>query len=198
MGSRCYVARALLLLTPIVAAMGCTNGECDIFAQDSLNPFPSAEPANESCYILFTRPGAPTVTFPAFPDDGQQAPGLQDQMCNYINTCRNGSGCVLPDDPEDFQNLVCAQFCDASNSGGPTCDDTAAGGPGPAYSCYRVNLIYSDVPDVPDYVGMCARTELWGTPPQKQRTPMRPRLPPPTEPPVRARENRESKRPARE
>ena len=143
----------------------CSGTDCNIFSQDcpKPSPDPDAVPPNESCYLLFTRPGAPTVCFPARADDGQDAPGGQDQLCNSINTCKQGYGCILPDDPDNFQNLLCAYFCDAADTGGPRCADIAGGGPGPDYSCYQLNLVYGDLPDVPDSVGICGLTELWGT-----------------------------------
>jgi hypothetical protein len=124
--------------------VGFCNPPCDVFAQDCLN--------DEACYILITRPGAPTVCAPARTEPGGAAPGLQGEACSFINTCTKGYGCLLNNAPMDATGLECAFLCDAAMSGGPTC---ATEGPGPQFVCRQINMFYGDVPDVPDEIGFC-------------------------------------------
>ena len=80
--------------------------------------------------------------------------GQQNQVCNFVNACDAGLGCVLAD---TAGNGLCAHFCDTATgttAQGLTCDqvpEIMAGTP----TCVQINLFYNNTPNVPDAVGMC-------------------------------------------
>ena len=76
-------------------------------------------------------------------------PGTQGDLCEFINVCDPGYGCILIASEVD-SDLTCAFFCDP-DGGSPSCAD----GPGPAFDCRRIQGFYGDVPDVSLALGMC-------------------------------------------
>jgi hypothetical protein len=141
---------------------GLCNPPCDLFGQDCENL--------ESCYLLLDRPGYPTACAPPVPEPGEELGGCGDgstvgthgSCCRFTNTCAQGYGCVQPTAPDE-EGLVCAYYCDptGSVSGAPT-DCTAGPGPAPDFACIQVNRFFTDVPELPDWVGFCIDTAVWG------------------------------------
>jgi hypothetical protein len=132
---------------------GMCNLACDVLAQDCAQLADHTH--GTGCYISLEN-GNQTCA-PARPEVEDGLPGVQGEACMYLNTCAVGSGCTQLDHPVNTTTNVCAFFCDAAASGGPTCAD----GPGPQYSCVAINEFYDDAINVPDEVGFCVDCALW-------------------------------------
>jgi hypothetical protein len=152
----------------------CSGPACDLLSQDCTGPHAVADntygaggenDSTESCYMLWSRPGAPTTCFSAYPDDGQMAPGGQDTVCNYINTCLKGYGCDMPSTPPaeggQIDSLSCSKYCDALGTSGVTCSR-------PGDKCYQHKYYWSGADDVAENIGFCADGESFGPTPLEQ------------------------------
>lgn len=103
----------------------------------------------EGCYLSLTT-GSATCSATA---SGAETK-MQGDDCDLINDCPVGYGCHLNDDPVSPTGLVCAYYCDAAGSGGPSCTDTE--GPGAGFGCISLQDLYSGLPaSIPDAVGIC-------------------------------------------
>lgn len=77
----------------------------------------------------------------------------QGQVCEYIDACAPGLGCVLLD--PDGARTRCTAMCDpatATTVSGQTCAQALGTG---APACVAIARFYGDTPGVPDDVGMC-------------------------------------------
>lgn len=108
---------------------------CDVLSQNC--------DVGEACYLA-PETGEASCVPPA------AEVGSQGDVCEFINACEPGYGCIFDDGTG--APTQCAYHCDADDAGGPTCDD----GPGAAFTCISLHTFYSGVPDsIPTRSGMC-------------------------------------------
>lgn len=140
-----------------IGGVGVCDPLCDPLAQDCA-PEPD-QPFGTGCYLSINSGNATCA--PARAEDDGGMPGVQGSPCMYLNTCAVGYGCNLLDDPISPWGNVCAYYCDAADTGGPTCND--GDGPGPfGYTCVAINGgIYGDADNVPPDVGLCINCAVW-------------------------------------
>ena len=125
---------------------------------DPLDPSAACE-EGDACYLVLTT-GIGSCGSPAA---GAEALNQGDD-CMFLNGCASGFGCIIPNNPDSTMvtSLACVFYCDAADSGGPTCNMS-----GDLESCcIRLSDFYADVttPNTPD-LGMCVNPNTWGLDP---------------------------------
>ncbi len=78
--------------------------------------------------------------------------GTQHCNCEYLNACAPGYGCALNNDPDAATGLVCAYYCDTTETqGAPDC----SGSTQLSLSCRQIMTFYNNTQNVPAAIGMC-------------------------------------------
>ncbi len=135
---------------------GCADDDC-VNATNCLPPSSECDPLTQNCtsetdacFINVSQDIAICVV--PFPEEGNENPGQQGDICTYINTCEKGYSCAGAT-LEVPNGLTCAYVCDASGSGGPACGDP--GGPGSQYTCIAINDFWANAENLSDEWGIC-------------------------------------------
>jgi hypothetical protein len=80
-----------------------------------------------------------------------EATGTQSCDCLQLNGCAPRHGCILNNSPTAATRVLCAFYCDPTNSGGPTCAD----GPATGTDCRIIRDFYVNADAGPAHIGMC-------------------------------------------
>ncbi len=152
-GSFCLAGECAAICSVTPDSCG-SNAFCSSFAdlftdregvglcQATCAPLAPSCPGGEACYLA-----APSGTAQCAPTAG--TPLAQGEPCNYLNECRVGYACALPDGGPSGR--ACAYYCNTTGVA-PACDDPI--GPGAGFACAPIDAFWPDI-NQPDTLGLC-------------------------------------------